>query len=100
MPGSPCLTVVLPCYNEAGTIREVVKQVVESPYTHELIVVDDGSTDGTVPILDSFTDPRVRVLRHHHSQGTGAAQRRGFAEAQAPFVIALYHDLYYDQQEY
>ena len=100
MPGSPCLTVVMPCYNEAGTIREVVKQVLESPYTQELIVIDDGSTDGTGPILDSFTDPRVRVLRQDHNRGKGAALRRGFAEATAPFVIVQDADLEYDPQEY
>jgi glycosyltransferase involved in cell wall biosynthesis len=100
MPGSPCLTVVMPCYNEAGTIREVVKQVLESPYTQELIVVDDGSTDGTSLILDSFTDPRVRVLRQDQNQGKGAALRRAFAEASAPFVIVQDADLEYDPQEY
>ena len=100
MPGSPCLTVVMPCYNEAGTIREVVKQVLESPYTQELIVIDDGSTDGTGPILDSFIDPRVRVLRQDHNRGKGAALRRGFAEATAPFVIVQDADLEYDPQEF
>jgi glycosyltransferase involved in cell wall biosynthesis len=100
MPGPPCLTVVMPCYNEAGTIREVVKQVLESPYTQELIVIDDGSTDGTAPILDSLTDPRIRVLRHERNLGKGAALRWGFTEATAPFVIVQDADLEYDPQEY
>ncbi len=100
MPGSPCLTVVMPCYNEEGTIREVVKQVLESPYTQELIVVDDGSTDDTARILAELQDPRLRVLRHEHNRGKGAALRWGFSEATAPFVIVQDADLEYDPQEY
>jgi glycosyltransferase involved in cell wall biosynthesis len=90
----------MPCYNEAATIREVVKQVLESPYTQELIVVDDGSTDGTTQILDSLSDPRIRVLRHDRNRGKGAALRWAFAEATAPFVIVQDADLEYDPQEY
>jgi glycosyltransferase involved in cell wall biosynthesis len=90
----------MPCYNEAPTIREVVKQVLESPFTHELIIVDDGSTDGTREILDELSDSRVRVLVQPHNQGKGAALRRGFAEVSAPYVIVQDADLEYDPQEY
>ena len=100
MPGSPCLTVVMPCYNEAGTIREVVKQVLESPYTAELIIVDDGSTDGSRHILAELTDPRVRVVLQPENLGKGAALRRGFGAATAPFVIVQDADLEYDPQDY
>ena len=50
----PCLSVVMPCYNEATTIEDVAKRVLASPYTAELIIVDDGSTDETAAILDRY----------------------------------------------
>jgi len=100
MSGSPCLTVVMPCYNEAATVSEVVKQVLESPYTQELLIVDDGSTDGTRELLAAFDDVRVRVLLQPTNQGKGAALRRGFSEAVAPYVIVQDADLEYDPQDY
>jgi glycosyltransferase involved in cell wall biosynthesis len=94
------LSVVMPCYNELATIAEVVDRVLASPYTGELVIVDDGSTDGTREILDKFTDPRVKVLLQASNQGKGAALRRGFAEAALDFVIVQDADLEYDPTEY
>lgn len=90
----------MPCYNERNTIREVVKAVLDSPYTAELLIVDDGSTDGTRDILKEFIEPRVRVLLQSVNQGKGAALRRGFQEATAPFVIVQDADLEYDPGEF
>jgi hypothetical protein len=62
-------------------------KVLASPFTAELIIVDDGSHDGTLDLANSLDDPRVRVLGQPVNQGKGAALRRGFAEAAAPFVL-------------
>ncbi|MGE0877921.1 MAG: glycosyltransferase [Acidimicrobiia bacterium] len=95
-----CLSVVMPAYNEAGTIRDIVKAVLDSPFTAELIIVDDGSTDGTREILAAFTDERVKVLLQTQNRGKGAALRRGFRAATARFVIVQDADLEYSPTDY
>lgn len=95
-----CLSVVMPCFNEERTITTIIADVLDSPLVGELIVVDDGSSDGTLDQLATISDPRVRILRHHENQGKGAALRTGFAAATLPFVIVQDADLEYDPAEY
>ena len=99
-PTEPCLSVVMPCYNEESTIVEVVERVLRSPYTAELVIVDDGSTDDTLRLANKVDDPRVRVVAQPCNQGKGAALRRGFAEATAEFVIVQDADLEYDPSDW
>ncbi len=95
----PCLSVVMPCFNEAATIGSIVERVLESPWTAELIVVDDGSTDGTPEVLAGIDDRRVSVSLQPANRGKGAALRRGFAQARFPFVIVQDADEEYDPVE-
>jgi glycosyltransferase involved in cell wall biosynthesis len=98
----PCLSVVMPVYNEAATIAEVIKVVLLQRPVQQLIIVDDASTDGTWEKLQSATngDSRVTLVRHGKNQGKGAALRTGFAQATAPIVIIQDADLEYDPTEY
>jgi glycosyltransferase involved in cell wall biosynthesis len=100
VPPEECLSVVMPCYNEEATVQAAAKRVLESPFTQELIIVDDGSTDGTAQAIESLDDPRVRVFRLPENRGKGAALRKGFAEAQGRFVVIQDADLEYDPEDY
>jgi len=94
------LSVVMPAYNEESSIAEIIALVLQSPYTAELLVIDDCSKDRTVEIVESIGDPRVRLLRQPENRGKGAALRRGFAEATQDFVIVQDADLEYDPGDY
>ena len=96
------LSVVVPAYNEAKTITSVLERVLAQPSVMEVIVVDDCSTDGTWELLQTLAapNPKIRIKRHSHNEGKGAALRTGISLATAPYVIIQDADLEYDPSEY
>ena len=87
------LTVVVPVYNECDTILRVVNRVLHLDLDLEVIVVDDGSTDGTREQLATLDDERVRVYLHEKNKGKGAAVRTGFSHALGDIVTIQDADL-------
>ncbi len=97
------VTVVIPCYNEVSTIADVLQRVEDVGIADEIIIVDDGSTDGTRALLASIEaeeHDRVRILYHDHNQGKGAALRTAFAAATSDVIIIQDADFEYDPREY
>jgi glycosyltransferase involved in cell wall biosynthesis len=88
------LTVIIPAYNEEDTILRVIERVREVPFSLQIIVVDDCSSDRTAALVQDL--PGVELLRHQRNQGKGAALRTGFAQATGRIVVVQDADLEYD----
>jgi glycosyltransferase involved in cell wall biosynthesis len=96
----PLLSVVVPVYNERTTIEEIVRRVLAVPLRIELIVVDDGSRDGTGDILDGLQRELGFKLLHQANAGKGAALRSGFAAVTGDIVVIQDADLEYSPEEF
>ncbi len=98
------LSIVVPVYNERNTLVEVVRRMraVELPdgIEREIIVVDDGSTDGSRDVLEQLGDSTVRVVLHDVNRGKGAALRTGFGHATGEYVLVQDADLEYDPEDW
>jgi len=96
------LSVIIPCYNEKDTIEQLVQNVLAAPIPDiEIILVDDGSADGTREILKEKIEPLVtEIIYHDRNQGKGAALRTGIAKATGEIVLVQDADLEYDPKEY
>jgi Glycosyltransferases involved in cell wall biogenesis len=94
------LSVVIPVYNEVDTIREIHARVRAVDIDKEIVLVDDGSTDGTREILRGMSDDTTKVVLHERNMGKGAALRTGFRNVTGDIVIIQDADLEYDPSQY
>jgi glycosyltransferase involved in cell wall biosynthesis len=106
VPGSASryrkLSVIVPVYNERNTVAEIVRQMraVDLPLEREIVIVDDGSIDGTRDILEQLADSTVRVILHPTNRGKGAAIRTGLAQVSGELVLIQDADLEYDPEDW
>jgi glycosyltransferase involved in cell wall biosynthesis len=94
------LTVVLPAYNEIGTIEQIVQLVRAVDIDKEIIIVDNCSTDGTREAIQAMTYPDVRVILQERNMRKGNSVKKGIAAAQGDFVVIQDADLEYDPQDF
>jgi glycosyltransferase involved in cell wall biosynthesis len=94
------VSIIIPVYNEAATIRQILERVRTSPIEKEIVIVDDGSTDGTRDLLRQETDADTRVVLHAKNLGKGAAIRTGLKHATGDYVLIQDADLEYDPADY
>lgn len=96
------LSVIVPVFNERSTVAEIVRRMrsVDLPIEREIVVVDDGSDDGTGAVLTQLRDSTVRVITHPHNRGKGAAIRTGLENAMGDLVLVQDADLEYDPEDW
>lgn len=96
------LSVIVPVYNERGTLVEAIQAVVAVDRVDEIIIVDDGSTDGTRDLYPQIAamDDRIKIWLHKRNQGKGAALRTGFKKASGDIFLIQDADLEYDPRDY
>jgi glycosyltransferase involved in cell wall biosynthesis len=95
-----CLSVLIPCFNEETTIAQVLDKVLLQDCVREIIVIDDGSTDGSRKIVEEFSNPKITLLCNPSNLGKGSSVQHGIKEASSQFLVIQDADLEYSPEEY
>jgi glycosyltransferase involved in cell wall biosynthesis len=90
----------MPVHNEVETVHEIIERVLDKSVVYELIIVDDGSSDGTIEAVEKMSSDKIKIFRHETNKGKGAAVRTGFDAASGDVVIIQDADLEYDPEDY
>jgi glycosyltransferase involved in cell wall biosynthesis len=99
LPSDALVSVVIPTFNEERTIAEIIRRVADVPLRTEILVVDDGSTDGTAAIVEGLDVAQLRALPQPRNRGKGAAVRVGISESRGEIVVIQDADLEYDPSD-
>jgi glycosyltransferase involved in cell wall biosynthesis len=94
------LSVIMPVHNEVDTVNEIIERVLNKSVVFELIIVDDGSSDGTIETIETISSDKIKILKHETNKGKGAAVRTGFDAASGDVVVIQDADLEYDPEDY
>src|SRR3990172_7629641 len=94
------LSVIIPVYNEVSTVQEVVERVQQTPYEKEIILIDDGSTDGTRERIRQIVGQNIQKHFHEKNKGKGAAIQTGWSHAKGDIIVIQDADLEYDPADY
>lgn len=94
------ISIIIPVYNEKSTVAEILRRVSEAPFSKEILIVDDASTDGTREILDKIKTPDMILLKHSENRGKGAAIRTAIPKVTGDVVLIQDADLEYDPKDY
>jgi glycosyltransferase involved in cell wall biosynthesis len=94
------LSIIVPVYNEANTVRQVVDRVQATPYEKEILIIDDGSTDGTRDRLKELEAPNIKIFLHERNMGKGAAIQTGWKHATGEILLIQDADMEYDPSDY
>ena len=97
---SPSLTVVVPCYNEEKTIKQLITRVLEQDAVREVIIINDASTDDSRKLIKELQDQRIVFLENSINLGKGASVKKGFQIATSEYVLIQDADLEYSPEEY
>ena len=97
---NPRISVIVPCFNEEATIRELLRRVLEQTEVREVIVVDDASTDASLSKVSELTDSRLKIVTNITNLGKGASVAKGISLATSNYVLIQDADLEYSPEEY